>query len=366
MDVYAEGSAIHAALVGKSADTGEVKVAYLFSADAGASWREPSLVNHAADGKVLSRRGNEAQVAAAGRRVVLLWRRGGELPESGPLVAAYSVDAGLSWRRGESPAPGDATGNQSYPDLAADQAGHFHAVWLDDREENGNTQGLRYARSTDGGGHWQGEATLDPAVCTCCWNRVAALPGGGVAVLYRGDDPHDMRLARSADDGQSWRKLGAVGAFDWRFNGCPHCGGGIAAEPGQRGLLHGVVWSGKEGVEGLYHLRSDDQGGHWSPPRRIGDGRSRESDIAVLPGGRVGVVFAGPAVHGEGVQFIESTDAGKSWSPPELLSVAGAPADHPRILATPEGFRVFWTEKRAVGGRVWAMRLFDQPPKRKT
>jgi hypothetical protein len=302
--------------------------------------------------------GNEAQIAAAGRKILAVWRRGGELPEFGPLVVAASSDGGASWVRGDNPAPGDLTQNQSYADLVADRAGNFHAVWLDDREENGNTQGLRYARSTDGGRHWQGMATLDAAVCTCCWNRIAALPDRSIAVLYRDDDPHDMRLLRGVDYGRSWRNLGAVGAFDWRFNGCPHCGGGIAAGHGRGGLLHGVVWSGKEGAEGLYYLRSDDRGGHWSKPLRIGDGRSRESDIAVLPDGRVGVVFAGPSGNGEGVQLMQSVDAGFSWSPPELLGTA---ADHPRILATPNGFRVFWTEKRASGGRVWAMRLIDQP-----
>jgi hypothetical protein len=365
MDVYSEGSAIHALLVGKSNQNPSLGVNYLFSTNAGASWHGPFRVNNEADGKVISRRGNEAQIAVSGRNIVAVWRRGGELPESGPLLAAYSRDGGLNWRRGQNLAARDNTQNQSYADVAADRAGNFHAVWLDDREENGNSQGLRYARSSDGGQHWRAEATLDPAVCTCCWNRITVLPGQSLAVMYRDDAPHDMRLALGSSDGRRWRNAGTVGAFDWQFNGCPHCGGGIAAGPGKAGWLHGVVWSGKEAAEGLYYLRSADRGGHWSPPLRIGDGRSRESDIAVLPDGRVGVVFAGPADNREGVQFIESTDAGMTWSTPELLSLADAVVDHPRIVATSAGFRVFWTEKQGAGGRVWAMRLIDQPTKRK-
>ncbi len=280
------------------------------------------------------------------------------------MVIAYTSDGGANWRRGQNPASGDVTENQSYMDLVADKAGHFHVVWLDDREENGNTQGLRYARSTDGGRHWSGDVTVDPAVCTCCWNRIMVLPDQSIAALYRDGDPHDMRLARSSGDGGPWRNLGAVGAFNWRFNGCPHCGGGIAVGPSKR--LHGVVWSGKEGAEGLYYLKSEDLGGHWSPPLRIADGQSRESDIAVLPDGRVGVVFAGPAGETEGVQFMESDGAGKTWTQPLLLSAANASADHPRILATPKGFRAFWTEKRTSSGRVWAMHSFDASSKRKT
>ena len=355
MDVYSEASTLHAVLVGKSADTHGLGVAYLVSQDAGETWSKPSPISGGQDKRVLSRRGNDAQVAASGNRVVVAFRQAGELPESGPMALAYSKDGGRSWERGENPAVGDVTQNQSYLDLAADKAGHFHVVWLDDREENGNSQGLRYARSADGGQHWRGDETLDGTVCTCCWNRLAVLPDQSVAALYRDDDPHDMRLARRSPKDGAWRNLGAVGAFDWRFTGCPHCGGGIAYSPGKQALLHGVVWSGKEGAAGLYYLNSANQGGHWSPPLRIADGQSKESDIAVLGDGRVGVVYAGPSGQGEGILFTESKDNGKHWTSPKRLSAADGLADHPRIFPTAKGFRVFWTEKRATGGKVWAM-----------
>ncbi len=71
MDVYAEGKSIHAVLVGKPDNADRNGVAYLFSRDAGASWSRPVIVNKAEDGKVISRRGNEAQVSAKGRRAIL-------------------------------------------------------------------------------------------------------------------------------------------------------------------------------------------------------------------------------------------------------------------------------------------------------
>jgi hypothetical protein len=206
---------------------------------------------------------------------------------------------------------------------------------------------------------------LDAAVCTCCWNRLAVLPDQTLAALYRDDDPHDMRLALGSAGGRSWQNLGAVGAFDWRFTGCPHCGGGIASAPGTAATLHGVVWSGKDGAAGLYYLRSADRGRHWSPPLRIGDGFSRESDVAALPGGRVGVVFAAPSGEGEAVRFMESGDGGKTWSAPRRVSAANAVADHPRIVATTRGFRLFWTEKGATGGKRWATAAIDKPSTRK-
>ena len=355
MDVYADESTVHAVLVGKQKESDQLRVAYLFSHDYGGTWTKPVIINRKQDGAVVARRGNDAQIAAAGRHIVVAFNHSVELPNAGPMLIAYSPNGGSSWQRGENPAIGDITNNQSYLDLLADKAGNFHLIWLDDREENGSTQGLRYARSTDGGLHWKGDVTLDPKTCTCCWNRLAVLPDQSIAVLYRGDEPHDMRLVRISTDGKSWRNLAPVGAFDWRFTGCPHCGGGIASAPGTRGPLHSVVWSGKENATGLFYLASDDLGGHWSAPLRIGDGRSRESDIAVLRDGLIGVVFVDPASDGGGLQFISSADHGKSWSLPKRINAGGSVADHPRIVATSAGFRVFWTEKAPTGGKVWAM-----------
>ncbi len=368
MDIYANASAIHAVLVGKQKDSDSLKVVYMFSSDNGATWSKPTMVNASQDGRVISRRGNDAQVSVAGQRIVVAYTHAGELSNAGSMVIAYSSDGGKNWGRGENPAVGDMTHNQSYMDLVADKEGNFHLVWLDDREENGNSQGLRYARSTDGGQHWRGDATLDPSVCTCCWNRLAVLPDQSVAALYRDDEPHDMRLIRISADAKSWRDLGAVGAFDWRFTGCPHCGGGIASAPGVKVPLHSVVWSGKDNATGLFYLSSTDLGVHWSVPLRIGDGRSRESDIAVLRDGQIGVVFVGPAGDGEGLQFISSSDHGKSWSTPRRLNTDGTVADHPRIAATQQGFRVFWTEKHPSGGKVWAMYFINnrREYKRKT
>lgn len=52
-----------------------------------------------------------------------------------------------------------------------------------------------------------------------------------------------------------------------------------------------------------------------------------------------------------------SDDGGKSWSEPATLSAPGVDADHPRIVATPKGLLAFWTEARAEGGKVWAIRF---------
>lgn len=353
LDLVVEEGTIHGLLAGRFG--ARDRVAYLGSADGGKTWSEPRFLDGSGDAPVISRRGNDVRLAVYGRRIVAVWQARGELPGTGPLIVAASEDGGRTWRRGQNPVAGDPLNNQSYPALTVGGDGRFHLVWLDDREENGNTQGLRYAASQDGL-HWSSRTTLDPAVCTCCWIRIGALPDRSVAVLYRDVDPHDMRLLRGPLNGGGWLDLGPVGIADWNFTGCPHCGGGLAITvTGGEAVLHSVAWTGKEESPGLFYARSSDLGKHWEPPFLLGDGQSRESDIAALSASDLAVVFSrAGAVH-----LVRSRDGGRHWSAPVALASADANADHPRIVATPWGFGAFWTMARPGAGKALAMAILS-------
>lgn len=352
-DLVVEQGVIHGLLAGRFGERD--RVAYLHSADGGKTWSEPTFLDAEDEAPVISRRGNDARLAVHDRHIVAVWQQRGELPGTGPLTVAASADGGRTWRRGRNPALGDPLNNQSYPALTVGEDGRFHLVWLDDREENGNTQGLRYATSSDGL-HWSGQTTLDSAVCTCCWTRISTLPDRSVAVLYRDADPHDMRLLRGpVGDGQ-WLDLGPVGVAGWHFTGCPHCGGGLVATGNDgKTVLHGVAWTGKDASPGLFYARSPDLGEHWEPPFFLGDGRSRESDIAARSGSDLAIVFTRAGADGTTVYVVRSRDAGAHWSAPVALTSPKASADHPRIVATPWGYRVFWTITRPGGGKILVM-----------
>lgn len=355
-DVVAEGGKLHALLGGMFAQRGGDAVAYAASADGGKTWSKPVFVSAEGESGLLSRRGNDAQLAVRGPKMLAVWQSKGELPGTGPLRVALSRDGGKTWQAGGNPAAGDDTRNQSHPALAFDGAGTAHLAWLDDREENGNTQGLRYARSTDGGQRWLPEATLDPEVCTCCWNRLTVLPDASVAVLYRDSEPHDMRLTLLKPRAGQWQDAGAVGQFGWHFVGCPHCGGGLAAVKDRRRLsLHSVVWTGQDPAPGLYYLNSGDRGRTWSKPLAVGDAASKEADIAALSARRSVLAYTRTSENGAAVYLRRSGDRGQHWSAPTELTAPGVDADHPHIIATSAGIRVFWTEARPGGGKAWAM-----------
>ncbi len=310
------------------------------------------------DPPILSKGPDSIRLAVRGAIRTVVWRSQGEIPGAGELTLAYSLDEGQTWQRGQNPATGDTSHNQSYPDIVVDNQGKTHLVWLDDREEQGNTQGLRYAESRDYGATWLPEQTLDKTTCTCCWTRLTRLPDQALAVLYRGSEPHDMKMMLNPGGQGQWTSARVVGQFDWYFSGCPHCGGGLLGTPSESGipLLHSAVWTGKEGMSGLYYLRSSDRGHHWPHKIRLSDENSRNPDMAALNEKDLGIVFTGRLQDSQSLQFIRSEDSGANWSVPVAIHRGNTRIDSSGILALNHYYSVFWTEKSAEGNLKLALR----------
>lgn len=357
-DVYLDGEVLHGLAAGID-ETGGRAVVYLRSPDGGRSWSDPVAVSRRTAPPVTARHGNDVQIAAADHRIVAAWPVASRLPGLGHLTTAFSGDGGKTWEPGPNPygEAGDLDPenfDQGYLDLAADPLGGFHLVWLDDRDETGRHSGVRYSRSTDGGRHWGLPETLDPAGCTCCSLALARDGEGGLAVLYRDHGPHDMALLHTRDRGLSWRRAGPVGAFGWRFQGCPHAGGALTMTgAGMAGAaIDALVWTGRETFQGLYHLRSIDGGQSFGAPIRLGERDAREGDVAALDHRHLIAVWES---RGSRIACAESWDGGASWSDREFLSQPGVIARHAHVVATPWGARVFWSEMGPGGRERWAM-----------
>lgn len=219
----------------------------------------------------------------------------------------------------------------------------FQAVWLDDRERTG--KGLFTARSADGGRTWQENAVIDPATCECCPNTIRADAEGNLYTLYRDRDPRDMGLAQSDDGGRTWQTQPSPGAFDWQFSGCPHIGGGLAVEgSGESARLHTLVWTGKEGVMGIYYQHKLVSGTSWSPPRQMAGRNASQPDLAIDSGGQLAAVWTEWIERSARVRYTVSSDGGESWTEPQSLGDPSRYAEYPRIVAAGGTFHCFWTE----------------------
>jgi hypothetical protein len=370
LDVCADGDRIHL-LVG-TRDAGRAsELSYLRSTDGGETWSNPTPVGAGQPAPEPAHRGMDAQIAASGDRLVVVWTTEGKEDRfgRGPMASAFSGDGGKTWSPGPNPADDGAATGHTFVDIAADDQGAFHLVWLDGRSERvlrtsaivtgvpttqptSTGKGLRYARSTDGGASWSANVTIDPQTCECCWNTVATGPGGKILVLYRDFSPRDMALARSDDGGRTWLKPTTVGAFGWDVNGCPHVGGGLAfgAKPGE---LFATVWTAKDNDHrGAYTLASRDGGATWSAPQQLGNADSWHPDIT-RANDRLVAAWDAYVDGGTAAFTASSVDNGRTWTAPQRLNAADASATHPRLITTPAGVRVFWTERATGQGSRW-------------
>lgn len=236
-DVYTDGEVMHLFSAESRPPAKTVRLYHRSSADEGASWSPPVQVNDAAHPPHKPHRGNDIQIAAAGNSLVAAWTTAGTgFMGSGPLATAVSKDGGQTWQPGANPGDKNNTAGHGFADIIAHRDG-FDMVWLDSRMDK---QGLRHARSSDGGVSWSDNVTLDAKTCECCWNSLARAADGNLYALYRGLTPRDMLLT-SSHDGENWKQLGPVGKFDWKIDACPHNGGGLALWPGQTNTLHAAV-----------------------------------------------------------------------------------------------------------------------------
>lgn len=355
-DVYVDQQLVHAVVAGVITKGSALSVRYLRSEDGGRHWSKPITLSDKFPAPIASR-GNDIQIAAANEKLVALWQTRGEFPNQGPMVSVYSKDAGETWQMGDNPAANN-TGDQAHIDLATDQNGDFHAVWLEDPQENGY-QSVRYAKSTTGGQHWESGKTLDDSTCSCCWNTLIASGAGDLNLLYRDMQPRDMALLQSKDYGVTWQRISTVGDFKWQFDGCPHIGGGLAVAPGSpSNTLHGVVWTGVENKQGLYYLRSGNNGKTWSAPQRLGK-NAMHGDIAAADAGYISAVWDEMGPEGSRVVISRSENGGRIWSSTTTLSQTGSLATHPRVVRTSAGILAVWTEKLPKQPAQWSMALFE-------
>jgi hypothetical protein len=355
LDVYAQGDVVDLLVVELSAPGTALR--HQRSGDGGAAWGAASDVPIAAAGVAPLTRGSDAQVAARGDRIVVLYQTKGSAKwGGGPMATALSADGGKTWKVGPNPADDDSSDGHSFMDLAVDGLGAFHAVWLDSRD---GAQGLRAARSTDDGRTWQRNQTVDARTCECCWNTLLPSEDGEMLALYRDKDPRDMALAHARQD-RSWERVGAVGSFGWAFEGCPHAGGGLArSSGGAKGTLHAVVWTGRKDEVGVHWLASGDDGRTWGRPRLL-DTTGRHCDVAAT-GSAVAAVWDGARDGAPEIRVALSPDSGDEWKAARRVGSPAASASHPRVLATKAGFLVVWTETSGDGGTAWRSALFPSP-----
>jgi len=355
LDLYTEKNTIHALFSGIDKQSQKLALKYIHSLDTNNAWSAPITVNLDLSPLKKSKRGNDFHVAAFGNKIMAAWQTIGGEPWTGKIAVALSRDLGQTWQQIASPVSDKyAKIDQGYFDITADKQGQFHMVWLDDREEAGDTQALRYARFADQkNGLWDQHSTLELTACTCCWSSITTDKEGNIHALYRDDNPRDMMLISSLNGGQSWQKAKTTGAFGWQFVGCPHQGGGlVSTQSDNKSILHSVIWNGETSHRGLYYSQSELTKDKASNLISMDDNNSSSGDIAAMDNKHLRIIYTTGDYESKSVMTKASNDGGLSWTTEQRLTNDGAEPSHPRIIATEKGFRFFWTEWQENGDAI--------------
>lgn len=359
LEVCADAGRLHLVLGELDSPTGVPLITHRASLDGGLTWSEPVQINRDTPLAHGLHRGTDARIAAHGETLVAAWTSAGtDAWGSGPLTVVTSLDGGKTWLPSANPADDNRTDGHNFLALGSDREGHFHLAWLDNRDGD---RGLRYAKSRDGGIHWEPNHTVAPKTCECCWNSLAPLSNGGIAILFRARAPRDMQVVTSRGPAMTWSKPVPVGDFKWDFNACPHVGGALATVQTPAGeQIHATVWTGAPSHSGLYHLRSEDHGATWSAPHKMNVPLAWHPALAADSKGRIVAAWDTMAAVAPETWAAISTDNGATWAPPVKLSASDTPAAHPRVVPAAEGFRVFWTEERPLQTAVWRSAKFPE------
>jgi hypothetical protein len=273
---------------------------------------------------------------------------------------AVSADAGATWS-----APlllnDDATASEHgfvswFRD--GDRAG---AVWLDGRDEasdapespTGEPAGtsLRYAfLGSDGRRLEQG--VVDNLVCDCCRTDVA-LTAAGVAVVYRDRSAKEIRdIAVRVRTADGWSEPARLGPDNWQIAGCPINGPALDAN----GNDVAAAWFTAADGRGHVRLaRSNDAGASFGAPVDIdSDGAFGQVGVVLADGGRAFVSWWRRGVDGGAELAVRSVARSGELGQRQVVGTtrASRPDTVPQMKRVGQRLVFVWAEDADTGQSV--------------
>jgi hypothetical protein len=249
-----------------------------------------------------------------------------------------------------------------FDSLAIDGRGRVAVAWLDARSRTGKTAnkspqtdvGLYAAVSEDGGATFGRNRRIADHSCQCCRTGLAWTAAGPIAFWRHvfGRNIRDFAIA-NLNGGPVLR----VTDDAWEIDGCPHHGGGIAADG--RGNLHIAWFTNGEKRKGIFYRRiaqtdfsKADARLDMSAPLPLGDPARQAGHPAVAAAGDR-VLLAWREFDGQhfSAWAMLSRDAGTTWTPPQKLAEAQQQADFTLPLIDARQAFVVWNTA-AEGLRV--------------
>jgi N-acetylneuraminic acid mutarotase len=302
---------------------------------------------------------------------------------------------------------------QDKPFIAVDTTGgpddgHVYVAWTNISRDGGL---IAFARSLDGGKHFQDAIPLSPELSFGQGAIPAVGPHGEIYVAWEDMYAPGIRITKSVDGGRTFGADGVGNKLIARVvpigePGSPAtCNGrrilkgyidaavefpSLAVNP-VNGEIYVVYDSHPPGPDesDIYFVRSSDGGRTWSSPERVNDDRTPNDQfmpaIAVAGNGTLSVIWYDRRNDPDNLKFdvyqADSTDGGRTWEPNERVSSVssnvpplnpnfdlGRPCymgDYIGITADARSFYLAWGDNRDQG-LTWRTRAPMPTPREAT
>jgi len=329
-------------------DGEQSRLGLLTSSDGGDSFGKPVWVSEPGS-EVTSAGENSPAFVATERAIYAAWNEGHR------LLFARSRNWGASFEKPIAVADKTDDSFSGYPSLGVAPNGDVYAVWIDTRDrESGDEEdyAVYLARSTDGGANFGKNSRVAIRICPCCRPTLAFGPGGEVLVIWRHIYPgpiHDMTVAVSRDNGQTFTAPRRIAEDNWKIDGCPDSGPAVA----RSGKRIYVAWltEARPEISGVRLSWTDDGGATWAPAV-MGSQKILDANypaFSVGDDGRAVLVFQGRDPQAKagwspfGVYAVEISPDGKLGIPAAVPGISSS-AQRPTVAAGTGGrLYVAWT-----------------------
>ena len=316
-------------------------------------WSAPRVLNTAGDAISADGENHPKLLFGPHATVLIAYTQPLPKPNTGYVRLLRSVDAGRSFAAPVTVHADRQEITHRFESLAFDGQGLLHTVWIDKRDlevapKVGNKSSYRGAAiyrnvSLDGGATFGPDLKLADHTCECCRIALARGADGALRALWRHvfePNVRDHALAVLRPTGEA--TLLRATFDDWRVDGCPHHGPGLAsADEGFHTVWFGIRQENGEPVAGVRYARLKPDG---SPRpetvRRLPDERAEHADV-MASGQRVAVVWRSIDGVTSTLKAWTSTDGGQTFAMQQIGQVQGA-NDYPRLLQQGERMVAVW------------------------
>ncbi|MEP6845658.1 MAG: sialidase family protein [Panacibacter sp.] len=198
-------------------------IMYAYSDDKGQSFSSPILVDTLPALVASATRGPQITTVKEGLSIIAADNTGN--------IFSFTKDQSGEWVKGPRVNDVDTTDKEGFLGLSSDGSNNLFAIWPDLRKDGHNK--MYGAASRDGGKTWDKNMMIytspDSTVCECCKPSVV-MKDNNVYVMFRNflDGNRDLYLITSADSGNTFGEAQKLGTGNWRLDGCPMDGGGVA------------------------------------------------------------------------------------------------------------------------------------------